>query len=807
MSALKNLRVAARILLRAPGIAFSIILILALGVGANSALFGVVNGLVLRPVSYPQPETLVFVWSNDPQGARTTTSPANFLDWRAGSRTLADFAGWVITSMTISGRDRPRQVAGAAVTANFFQTLGVKPLFGRTFLPGEDGLDGGPAAAKSVIVSYRYWQEDLGADPDVIGRTLSLNFEPYTIVGVMPRDFQFWWRAHDVWTPISMDVHNRDNSYLTVVARRKSSLSTAAAEMNVVSRSLAAAYPNTNQGWTVRVEDFRERLLSRTFRNRLWLLTGAVGLLLLIACTNVANLLLTRSAAREREMAVRMALGATGGRIAAQLFTESGILSAAGGALGLAIAWVLIRAAPKFVPSNVIPTPIELNAAVTLFTLALSAATAMLCGLAPALAATRSDIQKTLKDLGRGSTAGRNRQRFRQTMVAVETGLALVLLTCGGVMMEGLRSLDHGDAGFDPNNVLTLRLFLPLAKYDSEAALRFRRTSLQRLAALPGVNSVAAATTLPLINNMEVPFDVEGAPPRGIGQEFTAPYAAVTPDFFQTLKIPLKRGRYFTEGDDERAPAVAIVNEALVARYLGSGDPLGQRIVVSKPVLGHDEYAPPQKLQIVGVVGNVKMRATDPELKPVLYVPQPQGNWSTGVWFAARTNLDPPSLASAVRGVFMSLDRDQPIEQLGTLEQLLDSQLAQPRFQTGLMAAFASLALLLAAIGVYGINAYAVAQRRSEIGLRMALGAGPATVVLEIVARGMIPAALGMAAGLGGAIAAASLLRTVLVGAGAFNPFAFVAAALVLVVVSAAACYIPARRAARIDPAIALRAD
>jgi putative ABC transport system permease protein len=807
MSPLQNFRVAARILLRAPGIAFSIVLILALGDGANSALFGVVNGLVLQPVSYPRPETLVFLWSNDPQGARLTTSPANFLDWRTQSKTLAGFAGWVISSMTVSGRDRPRQIAGAAVTANFFQTLGVQPLVGRTFLRGEDGLDGGAAAAKSAIISYRYWQEDLGGDPNVIGRTIDLDFEPYTIVGVMPRDFQFWWRAHDVWTPISMDMHDRDNSYLTVIARRNAPLSRAVAEMNVIAKSLADVYPNTNRGWTVRVEDFRDRLLSRTFRNRLWLLSGAVGLLLLIACTNVATLLLVRSAAREREMAVRMALGATGGRIAAQLFTESGILSAAGGAVGLAIAWVLIRAAPKFVPSNVIPAPIELNGAVTLFTLALSALTAMLCGLAPALAIGQSDIQKTLKDLSRGSTAGRNRQRFRQAMVAVETGLALVLLTCGSVMIEGLRSLDHGDAGFDPNNVLTLHLFLPLAKYNAEAALRFRRNALQRIAALPGVNRVAAATTLPLINNMEVPFDVEGAPPRGIGQQFSAPYAAVTPDFFQTLRIPLKQGRYFTEADDERAPAVAIVNQALAARYLGPGVPLGRRIVVSKPVLGHDEYAPPQKLQIVGVVGNVKMRATDPELKPILYVPHPQGNWSTGVWFAARTNLDPPALASAVRGVFMSLDRDQPIEQLGTLEQLLNSQLAQPRFQTGLMAAFALLALLLAAIGVYGINAYAVAQRRSEIGLRMALGAAPAVVVHEIVARGMIPAAVGMGAGLAGAIPAASLLRTVLVGAGAFNPFAFVAAALVLAAVSAAACYIPARRAARIDPAIALRAD
>jgi putative ABC transport system permease protein len=807
MAPVQNFRVAVRLLLRAPGIAFSIILILALGMGANSAIFGVLNGLVLRPVSYPDFENLVFLWSYDWQGVRNNTAPANFMDWRAQSKSLSDFSAWAAVSVTVTGGGRPRQIAGAAVTANFFQTLGVKPLLGRVFLPGEDGLDGGSSVAKSAIVSYRYWQEELAGDPNVLGRSIDLDFEPYTIVGVMPRDFQFWWRAHDVWTPISMDVHDRQDFGVAVIARRKVPLARAAAEMNVIASSLADMYPNTNRGWTVRVEDFRDRLLTSTSRNRLWLLSGAVGLLLLIACTNVASLLLARSAAREREMAVRMALGATGGRIAAQLFTESGILSAAGGALGLAIAWVLTRAAPKFVPSNVIPAPIQLNTAVALFTVGLSALTTMLCGLAPVLAVRQSGIQRTLKDVSRGSTAGRNRQRFRQAMVAVETGLALVLLTCGGVMIEGLRSLVRGDAGFDPKNVLTLRLFLPFAKYSAEAALRFRRTALQRIAALPGVSDVTAATTLPPLNNMEVPLNVEGAPPRAIGKEFSVPYAAVSPDFFRTLKIPLKQGRYFTEADDERAPAVAIVNEAFSARYLPSGDPLGKRVVVRRPLLGSNKFASAERLQIVGVVGNVKMRPTDPELKPILYVPEPQGNFSTGVWFAARTNLDPPELASAVRGVFMSLDRDQPIEQLGTLEQLVDSQLAQPRFQTGLMTVFALLALLLASIGVYGINAYAVAQRRSEIGLRMALGATPGVVVREIVARGMIPVAVGMGAGLTGAIAAASLLRTVLVGAGAFNPLAFVAAALVLVVVSAAACYIPARRAARIDPAIALRAD
>jgi len=802
---------------RAPGIAVSIIAILALGIGVNSAIFGVLDGLVLRPVSYPRPSELVFLWSYDPLGVRGTTAPANFVDWRAQAKTLTGLAAWVPVSVTVTGLDRPRQVGGAVVTANFFETLGVKPVLGRTFLPGEDGLS--PASeinlretnaggvAHVAVISYRYWQEELGADPNVLGRTLLLDLQPYIVVGVMPPGFQFWWRPDDIWAPVHMDVHNRDFGLLTVIARRKAPLARVAAEMSVIGHNLAETYPESNRGWTVGVEDFGDRLLNRTFRDRLWLLSGAVALLLLIACANVACLLLVRSAAREREMAVRLALGAAGSRIAAQLLTETALLSAVGGALGLLLAWALIGVAPKIVPPDVIPGPIALNGTVAGFTLGVAAITCLLCGLAPALSSARSSVQAALRESSRGSTAGRGRQRFRQIMVAMETAIALILLTGGGRMAEGLANLTRADTGFDPNNVLALRLFLPLVKYDAAGAVSFTRRAIERLGALPGVRSVGAGTARPLLDNQDLSFDAEGAPPRDGRQGPNTPYAAVSPDYFRAAGIPLKRGRYFTDADDQSAGGVVIVDEQLAARYLPPGDPIGRRLRLRKPLLGRNSYGSPEWLRIVGVVGNIRLTARSLEVRPMLYVPYAQGDWSTEVWFLVRADRNPSALVPAIRSELMRLDPDQPVEQISTLSQTIANQLAQPRFQTGLMACFAALALLLAAIGVYGVNAYAVTQRRSEIGLRMALGATPNTVLREVAAHGMGPAAAGLGVGLAGSVSVSSALKSVLVGASSAGIFSYFAPALLLAVVSGAACYFPARKATRVDPAIALRAE
>jgi putative ABC transport system permease protein len=803
---LQDVRFGIRVLLRTPLIAISIVLVLGLGIGANSAMFSIVDGLLLHAVRYPDPQSLVFVWSLDSQGAVNDASPADFMDWRAQSKSLSDLAAWMPTSFVVLGGERPRQLAGAKVTANFFRLLGIKPVLGRTFLPDEDGLEHPANAAHSVVISYRLWQEQLGADPNVLARTIRVDAVPYTIVGVMPDDFQFWWRPHDLWIPVSLNVHERDFRDLVVIGRTQGPRSQASSEMEVIARSLAQSYPKSDKGWTARVDDFREWLLNRTFRTRLLLLSGAVGLVLLIACTNVASLLLARMAGREREIAVRISLGASRSRIAAQMLTESALLAFAGGALGLGIAWGLIRAAPTIIPRNALPGgPIELSAAVIWFTLAVCLITCLLFGMGPAVAAARSDVQPALKDSGRGSTAGRKKLQFRQTMVAGEVAIALMLMASTWLMIGSLRDLTRLDPGFDPKNVLTLRLFLPGAKYDAAQAREFYRLALDRLSALPGVKSVSVGSSLPFLNTMNVSFDQEGAPPRGEGELPIVPYSAVGTDYFRTLGIPRQRGRPFNDGDNERAPLVAIVNEAFAARYFPNQDPTGRRILVNRPLRFQGEER--VKMEVVGVVGNVKLSELSPVPKPTIYVPLAQNPFSRAVWFAARTAGDPMNLGSAVRAEFTALDKEQPIEQVASLDQMLANQFAQSRFQTGLMAVFALIALLLAAVGIYGVNAYSVAQKRNEIGIRMALGASRGVVLRQVIGQGMWPMAIGIVLGLVGAAGIAAWLKSALVGAGTADPAAFLYAAGILALVAGVACYFPARRATRIDPAIALRSD
>jgi len=805
-SIFQDARFAVRIFLRTPLITACIVVLLALGIGANSAMFSVVDALLLHPVRYQDPERLVFIWSHDPQGAMSDVSPADFHDLRAGAKSLSDLAAWMPTSFVVTGAEQPRQLGGARVTSNFFRTLGVKPVLGRTFLPDEDGLDNPANATHSAIISYRFWQQDLGADPNVLGRTLRIDLVPYTVIGVAPDDFRFWWRLHDVWIPVSMNVQERDYRDLVVIGRLTDTRAKAAAELNVTAKSLADAFPKSDRGWTLQIEELKNRLLNETFRLRLLLLTGAVGLVLLLACANVSSLLLARSAARQREISVRISLGATAARLARQLLTESAILALAGGGLGLAIAWALVRAAPALVPPNAIPGgPIEISQPVVWFCLAISFATCLLVGLAPALGLAGSRSQEALKGSGRGTTAGRASQRTRQTIVAVEVACALVLLAGAWLMAASLRNLTNADPGFDPSGVLTLRLYLPSSKYNAEQALEFYRRALERVAQLPGVKSASAATALPLLGNTVVSFDREGSS-RGAAEQPIALYAAVGVDYFKMLRIPLLRGRFFTDADNERAQPVAIVSEALAARYFPGEDPVGKRIVVMRPVRSQSTQET-AALEIAGVAGNVKMADVFGDSSAMIYAPLAQNPFARGVWFAARVAGDPASLASAVRGAFLSIDREQPVEQVGSLERTLSSQLAPTRFETGMMASFALTALLLAALGIYGVNAYAVTQRRTEIGLRMALGASRGAVLRQVIAQGMVPTGIGIVAGIAGAAATASLLRSAFAGTHSLDPIAFLSAALVLAVAAAFACYFPARRATRIDPAVILRAE
>jgi putative ABC transport system permease protein len=807
----QDLKFGIRILVRSPAMTLAVIVALALGIGANSAMFSVVDALLLNPLRYAEPARLAVVWDKDAQAVVWSASPANFLDWRKQSRMFEEFAGWSPTSYVRTGVDRPEQYSGATVTANFFHLLGVKPALGRTFLAEDDGIEPPGPPRKVAVISDRMWRENLGANPNVLGMQLKLNSANYTIIGVMPASFQFISRPHQVWTPMAVNKQNRDFHSVTVVARlaKGATLERASAEMAVIAGRLAEAYPKSNKGWSIEADDFQEWLVNRSFKTRLLLLFAAVGLVLLIACTNVATLLLARSSGRSREIAVRLSLGATSGRVVCQLLTESVLLSVVGGVAGLGLAWELIRLAPRFVPPNAIPAaaPIVLNAAVVVFTLAISIVTGILFGLAPALAVTKPDVQETLKDSTRGTTGGRGRQRFRQVMVAAEVAFALMLVASAVLMIESLRALTSTELGFNAKNAMSLRLFLPPAKYDAVAALRFHRRVLTRLSALPGVTSVALGTNLPLQRvTMGAPFDLETSVAKVQAEMPDINYVTVSPEYFSALGIVLKRGRAFQETDNETSPPVAIVNQAFADRYFPGEIAVGKRILLDRPKLpsGFEDTIHPE---IVGIVANVKTGDLAAPSDAILYSPHAQNVWSPAVFFMIRSTTDPTGLTAAIRRELLAIDPEQPISQVGSLETTLMTRSAEPRFQTQMMSTFAGLALLLAVVGIYGVNAYAVSQRRHEIGVRMALGATPGIVLREMIGQGMKLTAVGIAIGISGALAIASLLKSVLVGVSATDPVTLGGVAIMMAVVAALACYIPAKRATRIDPAIALRGE
>jgi putative ABC transport system permease protein len=804
----QDARFGARILLRSPGLTSLVVLALALGIGANSAMFSVVDALLLHPLSYEKPEELTILFDRDTRGELRSVSAGNFIDWRK-AKSFSGLAGWA-SKVYVLGGDQPVEVAGARVTANMFQVLGVRPFMGRTFLVGEDGLDGSATVSRVAVISYGLWQNALGSDPNVLGREVLLNEEKFAIVGVMQPDFELFNRRHQIWVPAVLDGANREFHYLQAVGRLRASLGEARGEMQAISQTLAEAYPGENRGRMAVVEGFEDWLVDRPVRTRLILLLAAVGLVLLLACSNVASLLLARSASRSREIALRVSLGASRLRIMSQLLVESLLLSLAGGFLGLLLAGALIQAAPTFVPASAIPTtaPLQLSLTVIGFTLLVSVLTGVLFGLAPAVAASKPDVQETLQDTARGSTGGRGRQLFRQAMVTVEVAVALILLSSALLMVSSLQKLAATDLGLDIHNVLTQRIFLPATTYTAERALQFHRQAMEQVAALPGVTQVAMGSNLPLNRiALQVPFDVESAPVRPLGEMPGAGYATVTPGFFRLLKVPVRAGREFEQADSETAPQVVIVNAAFAERFFPSADPVGQRLRLNKPALGTNGFAPTEFVQVVGVVGNVTLEAVGAAPLPTIYAPVAQNVWSTAHWLTAKTSGDPVRLAQAVRAVILPMDTNQPLDPATSLEGSFAAQFAEPRFQSQLLGGFALLAFGLAIVGIYGVNSYAVSQRQREIGVRLALGATGGSILRDILGRGMKLTAVGIAMGLLGAVGLNSVLRSAFLDVGDVEMMPMLGAAGLLAVVAAAACYLPARRATKIDPAITLRKE
>ncbi|HYY56574.1 MAG TPA: ABC transporter permease [Pyrinomonadaceae bacterium] len=804
----QDLRYGLRTLSKTPGFTLAAVLALALGIGANSAIFSVANAVLLKPLPYSEPERLVMIWGDlfKPGLDEIGASAPEFNDYREQGHVFESLACYTEGGFNLSGEGEPERISGAYVSADLFPLLGVGPTLGRTFAVEEDQ----PGRDQVVVLSHSLWQRRFAADRSIVGKTVGINGKSMTVVGVMPSAFQFPDREVEIWKPLALDAEDRSEQsrgshYLNVIARLKPGVSVeqAQAEIKGIAERIRQQHPDQyDNGFGAKIVSRHEQVVG-PIRPVLLILLGTVGFVLLIACANVANLLFARAATREREMAIRTALGAGRWRIVRQLLTESLLLSLAGGAGGLLLAlWgvdLLVALAPVDIPRL---SEVRLDGRVLGFTLLVSLLTGGLFGLAPALRLSKPDLQESLKDGARGAGEGFRRQRMRNLLVVSEVALSLVLLIGAGLMIRSFLQVQKISPGFNPDRVLTMRLSLPQSKYaEAKQQRAFFEQLTARVSALPGVESVGAVNFLPMSKSGNMwSFAIEG---RGNAVGPNLHFRMISPDYFRTLSIPLDRGRQFTEQDREGAPPVAVINETMARTFFPGEDPLGKRIKLASMT------SPFPWLAVVGVVGDVKHYGLDEETKPELYVSYlqpllPNFNVSS-LFLAVRTTAEPAGLAAAVRREVAVLDKDQPVADIKTMEERLSESVAPRRFNMLLLAIFAALALILAAVGIYGVMSYSVTQRTHEIGVRMALGAQGSDVLRLVVGQGMILALAGVALGLLGAFALTRVMKTLLFNVSASDPLTFAGVAFVLSAVALLACLIPARRATRVDPMEALR--
>jgi putative ABC transport system permease protein len=801
MSALiQDLRYGARMLLKKPGFTLVAVLTLALGIGANVAIFSVVNAVLIQPAPFAEPDRLVWVWGNIRNaGNRASVSPLDYLDYRAQNTTFEQFAATftIPTFVNMTGAGEPERLEARVVTGNFFQALGVNAALGRTFLP-ENERSG---ANQVIVLSHELWGRRFGADPSIIGKTLTLDGKKFEVIGVAPPSFKFP-RNAELWGPMSFDVEpemrQRKAHFLRPIGRLKPgvTLAQAQADMDAVARRLESQYPESNTGWNLRMVPLRDQLVGY-IKPTLQMLFAAVGFVLLIACVNVANLSLARAATRRKEIAVRMALGAGRLRIARQMLTESILLALAGGALGVILAAWGVDLIVKFSGDSIPPTAqVGVDGVALTFTLGVSLFTGLFFGLAPALQTTRPQFSETLKDGGKDAGQSALSNRTRSLLVVFETAVAVILLIGAGLLVRSYIRLQQVHPGFDTANMLTTRINLANAKYDSpEKAGAFWRQLHERLAALPGVEAVGMTTELPLSGQPnDTSFTVEGRPAVQPGQEFGADFRRVNQDYLRSMRIPLLRGRSFTEQEVRLNAKVILISERLASGVFPNEEPLGKRLL-----LGLNEREP---FEIVGVVGDIRHRGLDEAPIAAMYLPDIGANRTN---LTIRTAGDPMSLAAAVRRETQAIDPDQPVAAIRAMDQVLSESVATPRYRTWLLGLFAIVALALAGLGIYGVIAYTTAQRTREFGVRIAIGAQSRDVLKLVIGQGIKLAFAGAIIGLGAALALTRLLRALLFNVSATDPLTFATVALLLMVVALAACWIPARRATKMDPMVALR--
>ncbi len=805
----QDLRFALRMLLKEPGFTAITVIALALGIGANTAIFSVVNAVLLQPLPFHEPERLVRVWRSSGEQDRNALSFPEFADLRAQQPVFERMAAWRSSDFTLTGHGDPVNLSGVVVTAELFPLLGVAPQLGRSFMPEED-----QAGNRAVILSHSLWQNRFNSDPNVAGKTVTINSQSYNVAGVMPPEFKFPIRNDpvDLWVSLAAVAEGREpitvqRGWLAfgVIGRLKPNVTApqAAVALRVIVDNLARRHTESKDFVSARVLPFHQEVV-RDVRLGLLLMFGAVGCVLLIACANVANLLLQRATTRHKEIAIRAALGAGRVRIVRQLLTESLLLALGGGVIGWLLAmWgtnLLTSFAPRGLPRA---TEAGMGARVFCFSMLVSLATGLVFGLAPAVQAAKVNLNEALKEAGRSGGDGARRNRFRNALVVAEVALALMLLVCSGLLLNSFLRLQRVDPGFDSHNVLTFRIDLPASRYSQQTQVApFYQQLISRLEAAPGVKSVSAISHLPLSSYRgRTGFSIEGiATPPDNPVPYSTDFRSVTPGYFKTMGMQLIKGRDFTARDELRSTQAAIINETLARRYFPNQDPLGKRI---RPGYGIDERGWLMR-EIVGVVSDSKHVNLREEPPPNIYLPHGQIP-RHDMTLVVRTTNDANALIGVVQKEARALDRELPVFNIRTLDQYMASSVAEPKFNTLLLGLFAGLALILTCIGLYGVMSYTFTQRTHELGIRMALGAQTRDVLKLVIRQGMGLTLLGAAIGIAGAVALTRMMKSWLFDVSPTDPLTFAAAALLLTIVALLACWIPARRATKVDPLVALR--
>lgn len=810
MEALRgDLTYAARMLRKNPGFAAAAVITLALGIGANTAIFSLCNAVLFNPLPYAEPDRIVMLSERQSDGKLGEVAPANFVDWRDTSRSFSGMGATRVSSFApsfiLGGQSEASRLVGDSVTSSFFSVLGVQFMLGRNFLSEEDR----PGQNRVAILSYAAWSARFGADRNIVGKTITLDDESYTVVGVLPAGFQFGSTAADfqarsqvdIWVPMALDPQKlmRNSHVLHVIARLKPGvkLAQAQAELNVLGANLAQQYPEQNKDKGIVAVPLADQVTS-SVRVALETLLGAVGLVLLIACANVANLLLNRAAARQKEMALRIALGASRGRLAQQLLTESLLLASLGGIAGFVLALAAIAALTPQLPADLSRAAgIAVDTRMLIFTAVISLVTGILFGLGPLFGPWRESAGESLKQNNRTSTGIQT--RLRSGLAVAQIAIAITLLIGAGLMVKSFWALMHVAPGFRSESVLTARLSVPSSRYpDNHRIAAFERELSERFQGRPGVTSAGFTTYLPL-SGLEngTSFLIEGRPPLPVGTYNMAHYRPVSPGYFETIGIPLLRGRSFTSADTAESPGVVMINESMAREHWPSENPIGQRLQFNR----HDKWR-----TVIGVVGDVLHERLDGAAKAELYVPVEQSwNIESEPTIVVRTTLDSVASAAELRGVVSAIDPTIPVDRIETMQQLVSGSVAEPRFRTIILAAFSLLALVMASIGIYGVMNYLVIQRTREFGIRLSLGATPTDVLRLVLSRAAVLIGAGTCLGLVGSVLLVRFISKLLFGTAPLDPLTFATVPILLAAVALAASYIPARRATRIDPIVALR--